>query len=103
MKRQQSGCRRRLTTETIITDKISRKTPSRFTKIQCSKERRRKDNQNYRQNLRIRKQENLENSVKKIKEDNVVVNMSSIEIPDHAYIYIYQKDSSLSHRILLNN
>ena len=67
---------------------ISSKVPSRFTKIQRSKARRDKDNANYKENVKERKQTYIENKVQKIKDDNVVVNFSDLVIPDLAYIYL---------------
>ena len=66
----------------------STKVPSRFTKIQRSKARRVKDNENYKRNVKERKQTYLSNQVTKIKADNVVVNFSDLEVPDLAYVYL---------------
>ena len=42
----------------------------------------------YKKNVRERKVSNLKEEVKRIKDDNIVVNMSSMEIPDMVYIYL---------------
>ena len=50
--------------------------------------RRRRNRQNYQRNKKRKKQEKIEQLVTKIKEENVVVNLSIEEVPASAYLFL---------------
>ena len=62
-------------------------------KLICRKEkktehRKRKNRQNYRRNKKRKKKEKIEELVSKIKDENIVVNLSNEEIPASAYLFL---------------
>ena len=73
------------TEEVVFTDKriIRRKTRKKK-----SSEVKRKNRQKYRANQRSKRQSNLKEKVKEIIEDNVVINLSDLEIPDNVYLFL---------------
>ena len=53
-----------------------------------SKEAKRRNRQKYRANCKMKRQSRLKSKVEKIVKENIVINLSDLEIPDHVYLYL---------------
>ena len=50
--------------------------------------RKRKNRKNYKRKVKMKRKERIKNLVTKIKDDNIVVNLSREDIPDSAYVFL---------------
>ncbi len=67
---------------------FTRKKKVRMKTQKQPQERKKKNRHNYRRNKKKKKEERMKEMITKIKDENVVVNLSDEEIPDCAYIYL---------------
>ena len=67
---------------------VARKRKLRARKQKKPDHRKRKDRANYKRNRKKKKSEKIKLLIDKIKEENIVVNLSQEEVPASAYLYL---------------